>query len=85
MKTITLSLVALAALSGVAFANDRAEQHTAAWRNVHWGAVWATHPLVNEEMTYSDTEGFAAIPLDSKAQSDFAQRKLRGENFDNDN
>ena len=40
---------------------------------------------MSDAKAYNDTEAFAAIPLDSQAQSDFAQRKLRGENFDNNN
>ena len=78
MKTIALSLVALAAVAGTAFANDRSEDYNAAWRNVNYGAVWADRPVT------SDVQAFEVAPVTDE-QSDFATRKLRGANFDNDN
>ena len=79
MKTILASAVALAALTGVALANDRTEEGTAAWRNVHNGAVWANEPV------NTDVQALAAPSHGSQDQSDFALRKLRGETFGNDN
>lgn len=79
MKTIALTIVALAAFAGTSFANDRTEDGTAAWRNVNYGAVWADRPLMQ------DTRGFAVMRQSAPERSDFATAKLRGENFDNDN
>lgn len=79
MKTIALSIVALTAVTGAAFANDRSEDGTAAWRNVNYGAVWADRPLMRE------MQGLAVMQQSAPERSDFAIRKLRGENFGNDN
>lgn len=78
MKTITLSLIALATLSGVAFANDRTEEGTAASRNVYNGAVWANEPITDR--ADADTQALAVVQSD-EGVSDYALMVRRGENF----
>lgn len=71
MNKFALSLIALAALSTTALANDRTEEGTVASRNVYNGAVWANEPIANNEQA-----SFAV--QDSSAVSDFARMKLQG-------
>lgn len=83
MKTIALSLVALATLTGVALANDRTEEGTVASRNVYNGAVWANMPIDNGYGNV-DSQAFAVPQSDDEGVSDYALKVRQGFSFGSD-